>query len=955
MQAVRGAPREETALEPLRLFAAGEQGNRSWSSLRKGLEHVSGSPRDRPLYDATFFGRRVKGEGLAYPPTTLLVLDLARALGPARALLRAAIWIAVPLTAVLVALLDRRVGGGAATRAERWTRVGLAALATVTFYPLMRGYADGDVDALATAAFAGALLAWQGGRKGAAGALMGLTAAAFRPLAVFLLPWAIVRGERRFAAGFAVGAVPLLAGAIARYGLESHLDYLGVLRFLFRRGESITSNQSVNGMLHRLVGDAPALERVTSGDPGWIAHFPAHHPLVQAGTLAAAAVFLLAALWPPRANAPRGDAADFGLAVLATTLAAPIAWESHYGILLPLFVLLLHRLPPAAGLRRALGAVWVVAAIPGWLLNPLAATDFSILQSSLLLAAIATLALLYVVREGEARAKAPAPGWGPAAHRLGLAAMVGALAWFTVATDLVSWRTGLLPYWDPEVFYMLNSLLPFKGHTYTFIDHPGTPVEMIGTVLLAGMWPAAAARSQSVAELAIGQPWLFLALGHALLTVASAAVVVLLARRSLALRRWDDVLLSLAVACSFFVLHARAFETLVYWSHNSFNFAAGGLVGFALYAGLRDGAPPSRRWLLGMGIAAGGLAAVQLYMGAWVIGISASVATLLLLRGLGARTALRAVAVVCVGGAAGFVLFTLPIASRYLDFLRWVRFLAVRQGVYGSGGAGFSMDEWTANAAAIVAGHRAAFLAVTALAAAIAVAAVRSRHDLRRDAGRWAVGLGLTVQVLVLAAAIFKHPGPLYVLSVAAAGPFLMALAFASWRDRGWLGRAACAAAAAVVVAGFAGACAREIRTAGRYPLRAADGQEAIAARLLSLPGGAPPLRVWSVGNEAPCFGLWVANLNPLRAFTPEITAVCPRDGMAWYDLVEFPDGWLALPPGTAHGVLITAQRILETQPSVRWGEPVVTDVESPFLGRVIFVPFDDAKLRAMAKSRPSS
>ena len=38
--------------------------------------------------------------------------------------------------------------------------------------------------------------------------------------------------------------------------------------------------------------------------------------------------------------------------------------------------------------------------------------------------------------------------------------------------------------YDPQMAYFLNSLAPFKGAPYFYTDHPGTPVEMIGTMLL---------------------------------------------------------------------------------------------------------------------------------------------------------------------------------------------------------------------------------------------------------------------------------------------------------------------------------------------------------------------------------------------------------------------------------------------------------------------------------------
>jgi hypothetical protein len=38
--------------------------------------------------------------------------------------------------------------------------------------------------------------------------------------------------------------------------------------------------------------------------------------------------------------------------------------------------------------------------------------------------------------------------------------------------------------YDPQMAYFLNSLAPFRGAAYFYTDHPGTPLEMIGTTLL---------------------------------------------------------------------------------------------------------------------------------------------------------------------------------------------------------------------------------------------------------------------------------------------------------------------------------------------------------------------------------------------------------------------------------------------------------------------------------------
>lgn len=47
-------------------------------------------------------------------------------------------------------------------------------------------------------------------------------------------------------------------------------------------------------------------------------------------------------------------------------------------------------------------------------------------------------------------------------------------------------------YWsntDPSTWYFLDSLAVFAGKTYTFVDHPGTPVQIIGSLLIALTMP----------------------------------------------------------------------------------------------------------------------------------------------------------------------------------------------------------------------------------------------------------------------------------------------------------------------------------------------------------------------------------------------------------------------------------------------------------------------------------
>src|SRR5262249_6233766 len=149
-----------------------------------------------------------------------------------------------------------------------------------------------------------------------------------KPHFAILGAWAWRRRELRFLlAGTAAVAVPLMAG-VWRYGLSPHLDYLNALSFLSRHGESFYANQSLVGLVHRLLGNGNNAEWVGTA-------FPPVHPAVVAVGLATTLALVVLALATRSPGTTRE--ADFGLALLAVTLASPIAWEHHYGVLAPLF------------------------------------------------------------------------------------------------------------------------------------------------------------------------------------------------------------------------------------------------------------------------------------------------------------------------------------------------------------------------------------------------------------------------------------------------------------------------------------------------------------------------------------------------------------------------------------------------------------------------------------------
>ncbi len=379
----------ETVLQHEGRFLRGVQGADSWKVMETARAYTRSHATG--LYRQVFFTDAVKFQ---YPPTALLAIG-----GLDRPVLNRISRMATLLTAVLVAvILGRAVAAAwpedAPTPGVVAARGTLAVVAALSFYPLIKGYSLGQIQAWLNALFAAAILAWMAGARGAAGAALGLMCLV-KPTYALLFIWGVVRRETRFvAAGVVVGGAGL-AVSLWRYGWHDHADYLRVLSYIARRGEGFYANQSFNGALNRLLFNGANLE--------WQYHaFAPPHPAVYAGTIAAFVLLGVVALRRPRQGA--GTVVDLAIAALAATMTAPLAWEHHYGILPPIFA----AITPFVIARRPLGR-WTAAGMAlsffaaanyFQFTNHFAGTWLNPLQSYLLAAALLLWALLFRAAHG---------------------------------------------------------------------------------------------------------------------------------------------------------------------------------------------------------------------------------------------------------------------------------------------------------------------------------------------------------------------------------------------------------------------------------------------------------------------------------------------------------------------------------------------------------------------------
>ncbi|CAO3359578.1 UbiA family prenyltransferase [Azospirillum melinis] len=383
----------------------------SWDPMIAALDWLHERPGEN-VYDGVFFKQHIKFQ---YPVTSLLPLEAMKALGVLNLMAFERVNLLFVLAtaagmAILVLEMAARLRLPGA-RDDRLTQVllgGFGFVATLCFYPVLKAFSLGQVQVWLNAAFVFACIALLRDRRVLCGALLGASTL-MKPQMSLFLAWAALRGDWRMAAGWAAVVVPGVALATLFYGFAPMIDYLDVLLFIGRHGESYHVNQTVNGLVNRLLHNGNNLE--------WSAEaFAPYHPVVHIATQVSGLAFVgFGLLWRRRDRGAERILA-FVVAGICFTVGSPVAWVHHYGILLPAFALaFLILLEP--GLRRPAGAVTLLAVayflagnVLFWPVNALADTPLNVLQSYLFFATLMLLGLIPVLAGRHDRAAAAL--WG---------------------------------------------------------------------------------------------------------------------------------------------------------------------------------------------------------------------------------------------------------------------------------------------------------------------------------------------------------------------------------------------------------------------------------------------------------------------------------------------------------------------------------------------------------------
>lgn len=301
------------------------------SSLYMRMGEQAFRESDHRIFPRLFFAQHQK---FIYPPSSLFLIEALDAaprlhMSPdtARLILLLVSWMGTILTAVWFFRVQRP--------GSTWIEGACIALLAVLFLPIAEALYRGQIQLLLTFLWGLAAMLWCRGRHGWSGLLLAVTCA-FKPQLALFLVWGLLRKEWRFSSVFAAGTAVIAAFSLIHFGAQNNLDYFAVLSYLSRHGEALWANQSVNGLLNRLL---------SNGDPvSWnpTVYPPYRSSIYLIGTGFSALCVLTGLLLPWR-KGWGATTADFLFFGCTSVIASPIAWEHHYGYFFFLLVYLLAR------------------------------------------------------------------------------------------------------------------------------------------------------------------------------------------------------------------------------------------------------------------------------------------------------------------------------------------------------------------------------------------------------------------------------------------------------------------------------------------------------------------------------------------------------------------------------------------------------------------------------------
>ena len=458
--------------------------------------------------------------------------------------------------------------------------------------------------------------------------------------------------------------------------------------------------------------------------------------------------------------------------------------------------------------------------------------------------------------------------------------------WFSWAFYRNYWFTT-----DPAAWYFLDSLSIFAGKSYVYVDHPGTPVHMIGSILLALTYPFFGDNASFI-RYHIAEPETFFILANMFLLAANVLTMIVFYKTAAGVLQHNKILAATALSLMYFAIHPASFSSLTYWSHNSFNFIFGTLWLLWLFRELQTEHKLERQRIILLGITIGMIITTQLYLVAWLAGGIVSVFTYAIRRGQSFQSAIMNALIMAGSSLAGIVLMLLPIYHELPRLLDWLVRLIGRDGLYGAGAEGVysphllveTIGYWWQNIPLTM-------LTLTILIISLAFLTwfIRSRTSSSMTAGDFAFAIGLLAQTIILFLILSKmYYRVRYVLSLAALLPvlFMVTVKLFEYSRLMAINNVLRVVYIGIIVSAFFN-MSKEIRAQEKktnVERESAVNRSQVVTRLAKIKNVSEEdiVTVYAFGTPFKCAGLLLAN-NWVHTFDTEIRERCPNQ-YAIYD-----------------------------------------------------------------------
>jgi hypothetical protein len=329
--------------------------------------------------------------------------------------------------------------------------------------------------------------------------------------------------------------------------------------------------------------------------------------------------------------------------------------------------------------------------------------------------------------------------------------------------------------YDPEMAYFMNSLAPFKGAPYFYTDHPGTPLEILGTMLLGSLYVFSPNPANFISTY-LEHPEYFLNLAHGVITLLSLLCALYFFRTALRALQEPNVYLAWSLALLFYGLHPSSFKTLTFWSHSSFNFPLGTGYLLLLFTVAQDAQGQiSHRLAAGLGLALGVMIAVMINFVPWLITTLLFIFLSNRLQRIPWKRSLITGSLLGLACVIGFLVSVLPSLHRMPYFFGFIYNLFTHQSLYGTGPNGVSSLPvlWT-NLHDMVLTAPLVFLVMLASLLISLFIFLQPDRRPRQNSSLWALTVSLLLQCGLITLAVLKHPGEHYLLSLTATLPVLL-------------------------------------------------------------------------------------------------------------------------------------------------------------------------------------